>query len=98
MEWAVWRALEAAGYDHINRGSASKGIDIIAGRFSDDIRLVIECRTTSYMNPHEREWLTKIAEHWNASACLTVSDDVEWRVADINDGTVFVAFPLDEAK
>jgi len=31
LEWAAITALRMAGYTHVQRGSASKGIDVIAG-------------------------------------------------------------------
>ena len=71
LEWAVMDALRVAGFDHVQRGSASKGVDVIGGRFSDNTKWFISCKWGGYIKPTERADFIKTAEFWNAIPCGT---------------------------
>lgn len=94
LEWAVERALKEAGFEHVQRGSASRGIDIIAGRLDDGMKLFISCKNTKsgtgYIKPSELLNLKTLATFWGAIPCTTVFDDQEWRILSLLDYSIIL--------
>ena len=105
LEWGVERVLRANYFDHVQRGSASHGVDVIAARFEPPLRAFIGCKWSGYMPPAERDELKRLAEFWNAIPYITkpvyLSEVVQnalagWQITSLLDGDILLEVPRSE--